>query len=136
MNVLIVEDDFVSRRLLQVMLGPYGQCDLASDGEEAMKTFKNAIRKNSYYDLICLDIEMPGMDGQQVLQEIRNFEKQNGICGLDHVKVIMISALKDPKNILNAFKEQADAYLVKPIDKLQLVEKLRQLSLFEETELV
>lgn len=131
MKALIVEDDFVSRRLLQMILSPYGRSDVAVNGLEAVEAFKLAWQEGEPYDLICLDIMMPEMDGQHVLQEIRRFEKERGTDWLTAVKVIMTTALQDHENILQAFREQCEAYLVKPINKDKLIAHLREMALIE-----
>lgn len=116
MKSLVVEDDFVSRRILQKVLSKYGPCDITVNGQEALTAFKMAWEENEPYDLVCLDIMMPEMDGFEVLKEIRVFEDERGIFGLEGVKVIMTTALDDPKTIMRAFKEQCEDYLVKPIN--------------------
>jgi len=132
MRVLIVEDDFTSRTLLQKFLKPYGESDIAVDGKEAINAFQLALEEDRSYDLILLDIMMPEMDGQLVLQELRRMENEMGITGLDGAKIIMTSALTDSDNVMTAFREQCDAYLVKPVTKSDLMAKLRELSLIEE----
>lgn len=129
MKTLIVEDDFVSRRLLQAILSPYGLCHVAVNGREAINAFNLAWEEDSRYDLICLDIMMPEMDGHEVLQEIRRLEDEKGVVGLDGVKIIMTTALSDPRTIMKAFKDQCEDYLVKPIHKAKLLEKIRKLGL-------
>ena len=129
LRILIVEDEFGSRKLLQKFLSPYGVCDLAVDGEEAVEAFKLAMKEEEPYDLICLDIMMPKKDGQTVLKEIREIEESYNIIGLDGVKIIMTTALNDPKNILEAFKSQCEAYIPKPISKQKLLEEMRALQL-------
>lgn len=129
MKTLIAEDDFTSRRLLQKVLFPYGRCDVAVDGEESLEAVRLAWEENEPYDLICLDIMMPKMDGQEALMKIRSLEKDKGIQGLSGVKVIMTTALGDNENIMTAFKEQCEAYLVKPIDKEKLLKEIRYLGL-------
>jgi hypothetical protein len=64
-NILVVEDELTSRELLKVILEPYGTIQTVADGIEAMKAFNLALAKQPY-DLICLDIMLPKMDGQQV----------------------------------------------------------------------
>ena len=132
MRVLIVEDDFTSRTLLQKFLKPYGESEIAVDGKEAINAFQLALEEDRSYDLILLDIMMPEMDGQLVLQELRRMENEMGITGLDGAKIIMTSALTDSENVMTAFREQCDAYLVKPVTKSNLMAKLRELSLIEE----
>ncbi len=129
MKTLIVEDDFVSRRLLQVILSEYGQCDIAVNGREALTAFELAWQEESPYQLICLDIMMPEMDGQEVLKEIRTIERDLGVAWEDGVKIIMTTALSDQDNIKRAFHEQCEAYLIKPIERRKLLDQLRELGL-------
>ena len=132
MRVLIVEDDFTSRKLLQKFLSPYGECDIAVDGEEAIEAYKLSWLKNEPYDLICMDIMMPKVDGQQALREIRDIEKEMNIKAADEVKVIMTTVLDDPKNVFRAFNHGgAASYIVKPIRKQTLLEEMRKLGLIE-----
>lgn len=131
MKTLIVEDDFVSRRLLQAFLSPYGVCDIAVNGCEALVAFSLAVEENAPYDLICLDIMMPEMDGYEVLKEIRKIEEERGVSGLSGVKIIMTTALSDPKNIMMAFKEQCEDYLIKPVEKMKLINKIQKLGLIK-----
>jgi two-component system chemotaxis response regulator CheY len=128
MKILIAEDDFVSRTLITEMLAPYGVCHAATDGQEAMHAFISQHERKSPYNLVCLDIMMPKKTGQEVLQEIRAYEKANGIGGSDAVKVIMTTALSDPKNIMTAFlKGACEGYLTKPIEHAQLEAQLLKL---------
>lgn len=127
MRFLIAEDDFISQRLLETILTPFGRCDLTADGVEALAAFEAAWDKWDGYDLVCLDIMMPGMDGQEVLRRIREFEVKHGQGGLDCTKIVMISALDDFPNIKQAFNHQCEAYLVKPIDKDKLLSKLQEI---------
>ncbi|MFP4563130.1 MAG: response regulator [Spirochaetia bacterium] len=129
MRILIVEDEFGSRKLLQKFLSPYGECDLAVDGQEAVDAFKLALKEEDPYELVCLDIMLPKKDGQTVLKEIRQIEAKQGKEGLDGVKIIMTTALNDPKNIMEAFKSQCEAYIPKPISKQKLLEEMRNLGL-------
>jgi two-component system chemotaxis response regulator CheY len=129
MRCLIVEDGLAGRTILKQILSEYGECDLAEDGDEAVAALEKAFEAGKPYDLLCLDIMMPGMDGHEVLSILRDMEAQNGIHGLDGAKVIMMTALEDTKSIFKAFREQCEAYLLKPIRKEKLVECLRGLEL-------
>ena len=133
MKVLIVEDDFTSRKLLQTILAPYGECDIAVNGREAVDAFQSALDQKSGYDLVCMDIMMPEMDGQRALREIRNLEKKHGIAEDKEAKIIMTTALDDPKNVVEAYyKGGATSYVTKPIDKPMLLHLLGNLGLIEE----
>jgi two-component system chemotaxis response regulator CheY len=127
MRALIAEDDFTSRLLMQKLLAPYGESHVAINGREALEAFKAARLKRRPYDLICLDIMMPEMDGQTVLREIRAIEEGAGTRHERRVKILMTTALKDAKNVMTAFRELCDGYLVKPIDKAKLLKYLAEL---------
>ena len=72
MKTLIVEDDFTSRLLLQGLLQPYGVCHICVNGREAIDAFKKALDEKESYNLVCLDIMMPEIDGQAALKQIQN----------------------------------------------------------------
>jgi two-component system chemotaxis response regulator CheY len=131
MRALIAEDDFTSRLMLQKLLAPYGESHVAVDGKEALDAFRAARQKRRPYDLVCLDIMMPEMDGQSVLREIRAIEEGAGISTGRGARILMTTALKDPKNVMTAFRELCDGYLVKPIDKTKLLKHLKEFGLVE-----
>ena len=113
LKILIAEDDFSSRKVLSKALSKYGECNTTVDGEEAYSAFIEAVNEKTYYDLVCLDIMMPKLDGLEVLSKIRELEKTKGT---NKVKVIMLTALDDSKNIFMAFDEGVEAYIAKPVD--------------------
>ncbi|MCE1225784.1 MAG: response regulator [Geobacteraceae bacterium] len=132
MKCLIVEDDFISRRILRELLGAYFDCEIAVDGEEAVTAFRMAHEAKTPYDLICMDIMMPKMDGREALRLIRKLEKELEIPPNLEVKVVMTTALDDPKTVFDSFyQDGATAYLVKPISKQKLVRELRALGLIQ-----
>ncbi len=124
---LIVDDDRLCRELLSDMLSRHGQCDLACNGREGLDAFRAALKDNDPYDLICLDIMMPGTSGHEVLDTIRQHEAEHRIYGSDGVKVIMITALSDPGNIIQSFREGCESYVIKPVDEDDLLAKMREL---------
>lgn len=132
MKCLIVEDDFISRRILRELLGAYFDCEIAVDGEEAVTAFRMAHDAKNPYDLICMDIMMPKMDGREALRLIRQLEKELEVPPNLEVKVVMTTALDDPKTVFDSFyQDGATAYLVKPISKQKLIRELRALGLIQ-----
>jgi len=129
MKSLIVEDDFTSRLLLQTLLSRFGPCHVAVNGKEAVDAFRLTQKDGAPYDLICMDIMMPEMDGQEALHQIRKAEMAQGILSTSGVKVIMTTALDRPKDVFDSFFELCDDYLVKPIDAARLIETLSRLGL-------
>ena len=116
MKILLAEDDFASRKFMDKQLSRYGECDVMVDGEEAVDAFMMALEDGEPYDLACLDVMMPVMDGYQVLKAIRDIEAQKGIPKSKRVKVIMTTALNDERNVKMAFELGCEAYAGKPID--------------------
>ncbi len=129
MKALVVEDNFTSRKVLIHMLSDLMECDMAVNGDEAVLAFEDAFKNNEPYDVIFLDIMMPGKDGMAVLEEIRTYENQHGINGLDGVKIIITSGLDDSKSILDAFKSGCEGYIVKPYHKEEILVKMEELNL-------
>ncbi|MEW5816097.1 MAG: response regulator [Spirochaetota bacterium] len=129
LKILIVEDDFVTRHLEMRLLSEFGDCEVAIDGEEAAVAFELKMLDNDPYDLVLLDIMIPKLDGHQVLKRMREFEAAKGFLGLERTKVIVVSNLQDMDTITKSFKEQSDAYIVKPVTKAEIVRDLRKLGL-------
>lgn len=130
MRFLIADDEFDSRRLLQKILYPFGYCDTAVDGEEAVEAFRSALKNGEPYDLVCLDIIMPNMDGQQALREIREVEAEMGVGDGNRVKVVMISALDNSEELHDAFfLGDATSYIVKPIRKKTLLGEISNMGI-------
>lgn len=132
MKALIVEDDFISRLILQKILSPYGVCDIAVNGKEAITAFTYALENGDPYDLICLDIMMPEMDGRDALKVIRDKESQINLPPNKEVKIIMTTALDDAHEVIDAFyKGGCTSYLVKPIEKRKLTGLLKDYGLIK-----
>lgn len=130
MKVLVVEDDQAGLLLLRRYLEPLGQIDTAERGDEAIDLFLKALESKQPYDLVCLDIMLPGTSGQEALMAMRVLEQKHGILGLDRCKILMITALNDPSQILASFREQCDGYLPKPLFYNRLVEELAKLKIY------
>jgi two-component system, chemotaxis family, chemotaxis protein CheY len=129
MRTLIVEDDFTNRMILRGFLSPYGECDIVIDGNEAIQAVKMAWDEKKPYDLICMDIMMPNMDGQEAIGKIREMEEQMKIRQNNKAIIIMTTSRADSDDIKNAMKAGATWYLIKPIDRKKLLYKLRELNL-------
>ena len=129
MKVLIVDDEFTNRLLLQEICKEFAKSHLAVDGSEAVEAVSKSLEEGEPYDVILLDIMMPNMNGHEALIKIREVEVTKGFNVGQGAKVIMVTALGDKKNVLDAFKEEADGYLVKPIEKSKLIKQLQKLEL-------
>lgn len=129
MRILIAEDDFASRKALLKFLSVYGECDVTVDGMEAIDAYLMALEEKEPYDLVCLDVMMPIMDGYQALKNIRDIEKEKNIPEEKKAKVIMTTALNEEKNVKKAFELGCTVYCAKPIDMEKLKSVLGKLGL-------
>ena len=129
MKILLAEDDFVTRKFMTGFLSKYGECDVTVDGMESVDAFMMALEDDEPYDLVCLDIMMPVMDGYQALMGIRNLEKQRNIPKEKQAKIIMATALNDEKNVKMAFELGCTVYSGKPIDQEKFEQVLKKFEL-------
>jgi len=122
-RVLIVDDDFYSRKLILETLRDRAVCDMAVNGEEALRAIESSFADDTPYDIVLLDIAMPGMDGISFLERLRAIEFESGIVLGDGVPVIMITAYEKP--FLTAFNKGCDDYLLKPVDPDELIKRIQ-----------
>lgn len=115
MKILIAEDDLANIKFLSKLLGRHGDVTVAEDGIKAVDTFVAALNEGEPYDLVCLDIMMPKLDGYKALQNIRDAEAKAGLRKFERTKVIMTSAL-DEASSAEKICNDYDAYICKPID--------------------
>ena len=127
MRILIAEDDQTCSLILESMLKPYGSTVVDEDGEAVIRTVTSDLIKQQPFDLICLDIMMPGLDGQACLRCIRAIEYGFGRLGGAGAKILMTTGLDAPEAIMTAFRSQCEGYLVKPIERARLHAQLTQL---------
>jgi two-component system, chemotaxis family, chemotaxis protein CheY len=129
LKTLIVEDELTSRVMLREIVKRYGVPQIAMNGREAVDAVSASIQAGEPFDLICLDIMMPEMDGHEALKRIRQLEVDAGIDTQKRAKVIMTTALADKGNVIEAIQGQCDYFLVKPIDSRALLDELRRMKL-------
>jgi two-component system, chemotaxis family, chemotaxis protein CheY len=125
LRILLAEDDADSRALLQTFLCNYGECDVAVNGREAVESFRNALEHGDRYDMICMDILMPEMDGREAVRQIRAFEEKNGIRSTAGTKIVMTTAVDDVNEMIRCFHELCDSYLTKPVDPAKLLAQMQ-----------
>ncbi|MET4566734.1 response regulator transcription factor [Bacillus subtilis] len=111
-KVLIVDDEWKMRNLLKIYLEDYDIIE-ASEGEEAIKKVKT-----SSFDLIILDIMMPGIDGWKACKEIRQ---------VSSTPILMLTARSELKDKVHGLEIGADDYLIKPFESEELVARVNAL---------
>lgn len=125
-RLLVVDDDLLCRELMRDILAEHGECDFATTGREAIDAVIKSLENQSPYDAVLLDINMPDLDGHEALKGIREVEAKRHILGLAGVKVVMTTALRNSKNCVQAFRDGCEGYVTKPIDEVELIDKLRE----------
>ncbi|WP_027186400.1 response regulator [Desulfovibrio inopinatus] len=130
MRALIVDDDFYSRSFLEYILHAHAECDTVENGEEAVMMVQKALDENNPYDLICLDLLMPVIDGPSALAEIREIEKDFGIPAEKRSKIIVTSVLEDDDETHDAmYLGTVASFLQKPIEEKAILAEMRRLDL-------
>jgi len=128
MRVLIVDDSYVVRKQLKVLLTECGEfdCDCAANGAIAYDMFRAAHSERIPYELITVDIEMPEVTGHEMVDTVRKWEKENK---KRPARIIMVSVKGDPRNVVDAYNKLCDEYVQKPVNVDILKDKLRKVGL-------
>lgn len=128
-EILLVEDNPGDVRLTQVALSEskiQNTLHVAEDGEEAMEFLRmegrhaGAVRP----DLVLLDLNLPGMDGREVLREIKSDER------LKRIPVIILTTSRAEEDILRTYGDYANCYITKPLDITQFFDVIRSIEDF------
>jgi len=113
MNALIVDDVEMNRELLIMFLEGHARAVSAESGEDALDRVKEALAADAYFDLICMDISMPGINGHETLKRIREIEAESGSA---RAIVFMVTGSSSPDDMFDALIQGGcDDYLTKPL---------------------
>ena len=121
-KILIVDDNFENRQLLAEILREVVVCDFAATGKEAIGAYNLSFEKRSPYSLILLDLELPEVNGLEILKKIRESEESVGIPLGEGIPVIIVTAYE--KRFLEAYNRGCDDYILKPINSDELLKKI------------
>ena len=130
LKCLVVDDDELGRELIVNALDGVANCMTATNGGEAVGSFRSAMDEGVPFDLIILDVLMPGMNGHEAGEAIRKIERERSIPLAKQVKIIVLTSLNTPQDVMNSFMSaQSAAHLVKPVEPAKLRETLGKLGL-------
>ena len=130
MRALIVDDDPTCRMLLNRALSPHGRIDEAAHGWDAIAAVTSLLLRHRTYDLICLDIMMPDLDGFACLERIRRLEHEAGILPGAESRVAMTTAMDDFGSAKRAFAHLAEFFFIKPFILKTVVDELQSAGVF------
>ena len=131
MRTLIVDDQESNIKVLEKQLTRFGECDHAVSGKRALEKAAGAMAEGRRFDLICLDIMMPEMDGHAVLVELNKLDDRQGLSGSDRTRIVMVSGASPKDHLFKAFREECDAFIRKPIDRKELLNQIHELGLVD-----
>lgn len=134
MKVLIVDDDALSRKVLERIISSLAEVNCVDSGVSAVLTFSQALDKSTPFDVITLDITMPGLDGMGALQQIRKIEKSKNIPKGKQAKIIMVTAHSEKHMVLSCIKMGCDDYIAKPFDKDIVLNKFKEFAAAKSSE--
>jgi DNA-binding response OmpR family regulator len=126
MKILCVDDEPVALTKIAGMFEDYGEVDKAENGKDAFDMFYKALYAFDPYELITIDIYMPGMHGLDLLAKIREEESKFPIYVS---KIMMVTAEGTTDNVISAAKNHVDAFIVKPVKKDVIEEKMDELDI-------
>ena len=119
LRILVIDDELFMRQLTHRVLDEIGiyQVTAAEDGFDALTKFSTT-RKN--FDLVICDLEMPNMDGIEFVSRLRHNSKLPN----SNVPVLIVTGLSGEDSVLSAIESGIHGYLVKPISKLALENRI------------
>ncbi len=129
MKILIVDDELVSRRKMEILLREFGDYHAVENGNAAVRAFTEAIENGARYDLVTLDISLPDLDGTTVLKMIRDLEKGNAIPEDERAKVLMVTSHGDQATVISSISAGCDDYIKKPFTLERILLKLEKMGL-------
>jgi len=126
MRALIIEDDQATLAVLKSTLCKFADVTECRTGAEGLQAFHTALKDATGFDLVCLDIGLPDVQGTDLLRLFREAEaKQSARRSV----VVVMSACNEDAVVLKMLTLGANGYVVKPVNRVQLIVRLRELGL-------
>jgi two-component system chemotaxis response regulator CheY len=127
MRILVVDDDEATRLCLSKVLESSGEITGVSNGVDALAAFGKALEEGRPFGVVCMDINMPRLNGQQALKAMRDMELKHKVPPGQEAKVVMVSACTDTANVVEAyFGGLADGFVSKPLRVASFKDELRK----------
>lgn len=129
MKTLIVDDEMASRAKLKLIMKNFGECQAVDNGKDAVAMFHKAHQQGKPFGLIMLDIDMPEMDGVEVLSQLIEAEIKLAISKKHKAKILVVTSHTDKDRVVSCIQSGCDDYIAKPFDRNIIGKKLRKLGI-------
>lgn len=126
MNILIAEDDPMICVLLEKTINKLGKLKIVQSGGAALDAFESAWTAGLPYDAMLLDINMPDINGVDVLKNIRHLEEKKGVSEKMPLHIIMMTGRADKTTVVSCLESGCNDYIVKPFDRTSIIGKLEK----------
>ena len=118
-RAIVVDDNQTHREILLALFERWGCTAVAAaDGYEGLTKIQAAVTEGKLFDLAIIDYKMPGMDGLELAEKIRNDRR------LDETRLIMLTSISSTETTVQYQKKRIDARLTKPIKPVELLETI------------
>lgn len=122
MRCLVIDDEPIARLQLRLLLESRGPVDEAPDAIAGLQRIRDAIADNDPFDLVCIDLSMPGPSGIDAIKMIKDVDQK--LRRGKHTNVVVVTASDDQKDMRAALHQHVDGYLLKPVTPGQIVETI------------
>ena len=129
MKILVVDDEIVSRTKIKLIMENFGECEAAENGKDALARFHKSHQEGNPFGLIMLDIDMPEMDGVQVLSEMIEAQIKLDVSKAHKAKILMVTSFTDKDRVLICIQSGCDDYIAKPFNIDTISKKLSKLGI-------
>jgi two-component system, chemotaxis family, chemotaxis protein CheY len=133
MRALVVEDDTMVAKIFGMVIKPlFQEIDYAVNGDEGFAAYKRSVSDERPYDVIFLDIMMPLVTGLEMLEMVRNDERERSVLTEKpekEVMIFMLTALDDHATMDKAYRLGCNDYLKKPANRSKVVQALSKLGM-------
>jgi len=126
MRILVADDVRMTEKILKNFFKDTADFVYADSGRTAIEAFTKAMQKSRPFDLIILDILMPNIDGISALKHIRMLEQKHEYR---HTPIMMLTGVSDAQYVVEAKKLNCDAYMLKPINRVQFFTAIKKMGL-------
>jgi len=121
LRILVAEDNSVNQRLAARLLEREGHSvTIAGSGQQALELFERSVLERNEYDLILMDVQMPGLDGLQATARIREKERGSGA----RIPIVAMTAQAAESDRLRCLESGMDAYVTKPVHVPELMKMI------------